>query len=53
MTDWRGDPLEILLRREAKTCKGCRHMEIVWQTLRCLKHKRMTHRCKHYEEGNP
>lgn len=48
--DWRGDPLMILLRREEQTCKGCCHMVIVWHTLRCLKNKKMTNRCKHYQE---
>lgn len=48
------DPLEILIRREEKTCKGCRYegwVEVGEKRVKICKIKR-THgnRCKSYEE---
>jgi len=55
----RSDPLNILLRREARTCKGCRYelTDVAFgQTVKVCtynqSHTRPKHgrRCKHYQE---
>jgi predicted SpoU family rRNA methylase len=46
-----GDPLEILLRRESRTCKGCKHVQEAWGKPYCVKHdKPAVKRCKDYKE---
>lgn len=51
------DPLQILLRREQSTCKGCRYekkvedRELEVFVMVCkIKHRKHGQRCKNYEE---
>lgn len=48
------DPLDILIFRESKTCKGCKHeLEgVAWgeRVTVCTKKQQHGKRCKHYEE---
>lgn len=43
------DPLEILLQKEARYCKGCVHRLHVWGKEGCNK-GRKPRRCKDYKE---
>lgn len=50
-----GDPLEVLLRKEAETCKGCTHEALISafgsKYIICkLQTKRHGKRCDQYEE---
>jgi hypothetical protein len=45
------DPLDKLLRDEAKTCKGCPHAEVVWGEAWCPKKGRAAdRRCKEHPD---
>ena len=48
------DPLDVLISREAKTCKGCKHeLEgVIWGSIVtvCTKKQKHGRRCKQYEE---
>lgn len=48
------NPLEVLLRNEARTCKGCQHKETVRlfgvEHEVCLKKRKKLVRCKLYKE---
>lgn len=48
------DPLDILIRQEGRTCKGCAHLEQAWGQQLCMigmqKTKRELSRCKKYKE---
>ena len=50
------DPLDILIREEGRTCKGCIHLEQAWQVQLCMigmqKTKKELTRCKKYKERN-
>lgn len=41
------DPLDTLIAREERTCKGCIHRIVVFNTEACNK-GRKPKRCKHY-----
>lgn len=49
------DPLDILIREEGRTCKGCVHLEQAWKQQFCMigmkKEKRELSRCKRYNTG--
>ena len=45
-----GNPENIAMRNESKTCKGCKHTEIIWKVVRCLKGRMHGRRCKKYQE---
>jgi len=45
-----GDPLEILIREESETCRGCVHEVIVLGRTACDKGKPHGNRCKLYDE---
>lgn len=48
------DPLDILIREEGRTSKGCVHLEQAWQQQFCMinmqKTKTELTRCKKYKE---
>ena len=48
------DPLDILIREEGRTCKGCIHLEQAWSQQLCMinmqKTKKELSRCKKYKE---
>lgn len=44
------DPLEILIKREEYTCKGCKHEAVVFDRKYCAKDKKFGKKCKLYEE---
>lgn len=53
--EWRkGNPLDILIARESKTCKGCKHEldVVIWggRTKICQKSKNHGKRCKSFSE---
>lgn len=49
------DPLEILMKAEEKTCKGCVHREITGTKVWCGNPKQRSlsaeERCEHYEDS--
>jgi inorganic pyrophosphatase len=45
-----GDPLEVLIREESETCRGCVHEATILGRLACDKGKRHGDRCKLYVE---
>lgn len=49
------DPLEILIEREGKTCKGCRHLSVVVilgdRREMCAKGKKTAKKCPLYKES--
>ena len=49
-----GNPLDIIIRREAKTCKGCAHKFVLIvmsdKLEACSKGKKKLVRCKSYKE---
>jgi hypothetical protein len=45
-----GDPLEILIKREASTCKGCQFIGVVFDRQYCTKGKKYGKRCSIYIE---
>jgi hypothetical protein len=45
-----GDPLEVLIREESRTCKGCIFTATVFDKRICTKGRRYGARCKQYEE---
>jgi hypothetical protein len=45
-----GDPLEVLIREEAATCRGCVHEVAILGRIACDKGKRHGNRCKFYIE---
>lgn len=48
---WRyGDPLTILLQKEASTCKGCAHAAVAFDRRYCDKGKKYGKRCGQYRE---
>lgn len=44
------DPLEIMLARERKTCKGCRHLIFAFEKAGCARGRKTLARCKFYTE---
>lgn len=52
-----GDPLEVLLKAEAETCKGCVHREVSYNSAReycgnpLVKQLLADKRCDEYEEN--
>lgn len=48
------DPLDILIREEDRTCKGCVHLDQAWKQQFCMinmqKTKTELTRCKKYKE---
>lgn len=48
------DPLDILLERESRSCKGCAHLDTMVilgeQALICNKAKKPTRKCSQYRE---
>jgi hypothetical protein len=52
-----GDPLRVLLSREAHTCKGCKYKEELYGREYCDHEDNITGKlkgrshCKHYDEG--
>ncbi|MRT30875.1 MULTISPECIES: hypothetical protein [Herbaspirillum] len=45
------DPLEQLIEREERTCKGCAHETKVFNRLTCdKKNQKYGRRCRHYTE---
>lgn len=53
-----GDPLDVLLKAEAETCKGCRHREVSYAGAReycgnpAVKQLLADKRCEKYEEAD-
>ncbi len=46
------DPLEVLIRKEEKSCKGCAHLELVLGKGYCAKkEKAAVRRCSDYKES--
>jgi hypothetical protein len=50
MSEWGRDPLRILLEREARSCKGCAHIQVAFDRQYCSKGKKMVRRCQSYKE---
>ena len=50
MNEWGRDPLQILIERESRLCKGCAHIAVVFERQYCSKGKKMTSRCHLYQE---
>lgn len=50
--DYGRDPLEILIEREGRTCKGCSFAKIAWDRWFCNKDRNFGQRCKNYIEGD-
>lgn len=48
-TDFR-DPLQVLMAREASTCKGCAHIDVTLGRQFCTKGRDMKRKCKSYVE---
>ena len=48
------NPLDQLLEQEARSCKGCKHLEQAWGRQLCMismqKEKQELKRCKKYQE---
>ena len=48
------DPLDILIREENRTCKGCKYLEQAWGRQLCgigiQKEKKELIKCKKYKE---
>lgn len=48
------DPLEVLMRKESMSCKGCRHHQVVrafgQDVASCAKRKKLGNRCREYKE---
>lgn len=52
------DPLEVLIREESRTCRGCAHVQRVafmaghaaQVVSHCAKGKKYGQRCKHYKD---
>lgn len=46
------DPLEVLIEKEERTCKGCVHKREVWGSGYCAKKDKAAARhCKDYKEA--
>ncbi len=55
LEQWKyGNPLDVLVEQEARSCKGCRHLDHVRivgeMVLVCKKGKNPIKRCKKYQE---
>lgn len=50
MSDWGRDPLQILLERESRTCKGCIHIAVAFDRQYCDKKQKFGQRCKQYSD---
>lgn len=50
--DYGRDPLEILIEREGRTCKGCDFVELIFGRQVCSAGKSLGRRCKNYVKGD-
>lgn len=50
MSEWGRDPLQILLARESRTCRGCIHVAVAFDRQFCNLGKKFGRRCPKYQE---